>query len=89
MFAFLIALASVIASFLFYSKLKSRKERTMSIGSMTQSLTLLVAFVMPIYYLRDLSDIEAVGHGISTSIIIVIYGAAINIFCKIIARFQA
>ena len=48
MFAFLIALASVIASFLFYSKLKSRKEKTMSIGSMTQSLTLLVAFVMPI-----------------------------------------
>lgn len=89
MVAFLIALASIVVSFLFYLKLNSRKEKILSIGSMTQSFTLLVAFVLPIYYLRDISDIDALGHGISTSLFIVIYGAVINIFCKVIARFQA
>ncbi|MFD2214047.1 hypothetical protein [Metabacillus endolithicus] len=89
MFAFFIAVASVVVSFLFYRGLRSKKEKILSIGSLTQSLSLLVAFILPIFYLMDISDIEALAHGISMTVNLVIYGTVINIFCKVIARFQA
>lgn len=86
--AIILAIISYGVSFLLYKKLSSRKEKLNLIGSMTQSISLLIAFIMPVYYLQDLNDVSGVGHGLNTTLVLSILGILINIICKVIARFK-
>jgi hypothetical protein len=86
--AIILAAMSYGVSFLLYKGSSSKKEQYLMIGTMTQSISLLIAFIMPMYYLRDLSDMNAFGHSLNTTLVLIILGISLNIICKLVVRFK-
>lgn len=83
-----IVLISLFISFILFRKLTSRKERILAIGTMTQNICLLVAFVTSIYFIGNLDDLNKFGSGLALSIYLVIIGTVVKIVCELIGRLK-
>ncbi|WP_226670452.1 hypothetical protein [Metabacillus litoralis] len=83
-----IVLLSWFVSFILFRKLTSKKEKILAMGTMTQNMCFLVAFVSAFYFVGNLNDLEKFGHGLALSLFLVVIGTVVKIICELIGRLK-
>ncbi len=84
----LIVLLSLGLSVLIYRGYGTKKERVLSIGSLTRNINVIIAFAYPVYYLGYTNDVEFFGSGVALSLYLVVFGTFVDVVCKLLARYK-